>query len=77
MSLVDAEVSRVVVAVGPEGGWLPQEVQQFVDRGFLLYPLGERILRTDTAVTVLLSQAHEILRMSQKKNVEKCDVLTT
>jgi len=51
--------SRVVVAVGPEGGWEDEEVQLFVDNGFTAVSLGERILRTDMAVPVLLGLAEE------------------
>lgn len=54
---------RVVVAVGPEGGWIPSEVDAFVARGFRTYDIGNRILRTDTAVSVLLGQAHELTRL--------------
>lgn len=54
---------RVVVAIGPEGGWLPSEVDAFVARGFRTYDIGNRVLRTDTAVPVLLGQAHELIRL--------------
>lgn len=54
-----ARQTRVVVAVGPEGGWEDQEVQLFLDRGFEPVSLGGRILRTDMAVPVLLGLAHE------------------
>lgn len=57
-------ISRVIIAVGPEGGWLPNEVEQFISKGYRLYQLGNRILRTDTAVSVLLGHAHEILYAS-------------
>lgn len=58
---------RVVIAVGPEGGWIPNEVLSFLNyehAPFVRYELGERILRTDMAVTALLSHAHEILAAS-------------
>ena len=53
--------TRVIIAVGPEGGWLPQEVKAFYEKGFHVYGLGDRVLRTDMAVTILLQQAHDIL----------------
>ncbi len=44
---------RRVVAVGPEGGWGTFELGLFAEAGFKLFSLGERILRTDTAVISL------------------------
>ncbi len=41
---------RVLLAIGPEGGWIDYEVAKFLDRGFSLVSLGERILKVDTAV---------------------------
>ena len=41
---------RVVVAIGPEGGWEEDEVRQFEAKGFKRTQLGSRILRTDIAV---------------------------
>lgn len=49
-------IGRVVLAVGPEGGWLDYEIDSFISRGFLPFSLGPRILRTDTAVPALLAQ---------------------
>ncbi len=43
---------RVVVAIGPEGGWEPEEVLLFRAKGFHAVSLGQRILRTDIAVSV-------------------------
>ena len=53
---------RIVVAVGPEGGWEDEEVQLLVSKGFQLCSLGPRILRTDLAVPVLLGLAHDWVR---------------
>lgn len=39
----------VVLAVGPEGGWSPQDRDQLVEGGFSGVRLGPRILRTETA----------------------------
>jgi 16S rRNA U1498 N3-methylase RsmE len=54
--------ARIVVAVGPEGGWEDDEVQLLVAKGFQLCSLGPRILRTDMAVPVLLGLAHDWAR---------------
>ena len=45
-----------LLAVGPEGGFLDQEVRQFADLGFQPIQLGQRILRVETAIPVLLAK---------------------
>ena len=60
-SLADTAVSglprqRLLLAVGPEGGWSDYEVQCFVERGFEGFNLGRRILHVDTAVVSVLAQ---------------------
>jgi 16S rRNA (uracil1498-N3)-methyltransferase len=47
---------RVLLAVGPEGGWIEFEIDKFRKQGFVAVGLGERILRVDTAVVALLAQ---------------------
>jgi RsmE family RNA methyltransferase len=44
---------RIVVAVGPEGGWVDFEVERCEAQGFRCCSLGERILKVDTAVVAL------------------------
>jgi 16S rRNA (uracil1498-N3)-methyltransferase len=57
---------RIVVAVGPEGGWEePNELQRIVQAGFQPITMGSRILRTDCAVIGLLALAHDACRVSQ------------
>lgn len=41
---------RLIVAIGPEGGWVDFEVQKFAELGFSGLSLGTRILKVDTAV---------------------------
>ena len=48
-----------VLAVGPEGGWTDEEVGLLEARGFARMSLGERILRTDTALIALISRLME------------------
>ena len=44
------------LAVGPEGGFIPYEVEKFAGCGFTPVHLGERILSTETAVPALLAR---------------------
>ena len=47
---------RLLLAIGPEGGWTDDEVALLEEHGFTRYSLGSRILRTDTATIALLAQ---------------------
>lgn len=47
---------RVLLLIGPEGGFSDCEVAQAVDRGVRVLSLGPYILRTETAALVALSQ---------------------
>lgn len=47
--------SKVVIAVGPEGGFTEQEIKQAEEAGFRSVSLGARILRTETAAMVGLT----------------------
>lgn len=53
---------RVLVAIGPEGGWVDREREQLAAHGFASVGLGERPLRTDVATVALLALVHEGLR---------------
>ena len=48
--------ARLLLLVGPEGGWSPAETAQAQAAGALLVGLGPRILRTETAALVAISQ---------------------
>jgi RsmE family RNA methyltransferase len=52
---------RVVLAIGPEGGWNDFELRLLEAHGFTRVGLGRRTLRVDTACVALLSQAHSAL----------------
>lgn len=49
---------RVLLAVGPEGGWTPFELELLGAHGFEAVSWGARALRTDTACVVLLGLIH-------------------
>ncbi|WP_374441665.1 16S rRNA (uracil(1498)-N(3))-methyltransferase [Pseudomonas panipatensis] len=46
----------VTLAIGPEGGWIPYEIDKLREAGLAPVQLGERILRVETAVTALLAR---------------------
>ena len=48
---------RTLLAVGPEGGWASAELERFEGAGLRTVGLGERILRIETALAVLLGRA--------------------
>lgn len=47
---------RSVVAIGPEGGWVPFETDLLESHGFARFALGPRILRVETAVAFAFGQ---------------------
>ena len=51
----DATVGLIVIAIGPEGGWTPAEVEQAIAAGYQPVSLGARVLRAVTAPLVALS----------------------
>jgi len=62
VSAVYDKVDALQVAIGPEGGWVPFEVELMQSLGFKPVTLGRSVLRVETAVTAALSQL-ELLRM--------------
>ncbi|WJM97894.1 16S rRNA (uracil(1498)-N(3))-methyltransferase [Pseudomonas defluvii] len=46
----------VTLAIGPEGGWIPYEIDLLNKAGLTPVQLGDRILRVETAVTALLAR---------------------
>ena len=54
--------SRVVIAVGPEGGWTKYELELFENAGFKRVGLGSRTFTTDVACISLVSAVRERLQ---------------
>jgi 16S rRNA (uracil1498-N3)-methyltransferase len=52
---------RILLAVGPEGGWVDYEVERFLEKGFSAFTMGERILKVDTAVISLHGRVSALL----------------
>jgi 16S rRNA (uracil1498-N3)-methyltransferase len=50
-------VPSLALAIGPEGGWTPDELQMFGQTGWMAASLGETILRAETAAIVGLTIA--------------------
>ncbi len=46
---------RILLAIGPEGGWTDYEIKKMQTAGFKEVQIGKRILRVDTAVIALHS----------------------
>ncbi len=46
--------THVVLAIGPDGGWVPFEIELFVKHGFQPVSLGPRVLRGEVAVPAVL-----------------------
>jgi 16S rRNA (uracil1498-N3)-methyltransferase len=56
-----AGASRLLLAVGPEGGWIARELELLARHDFRLVGLGPRPLRTDVACLALVALAHDAL----------------
>ena len=55
--------------IGAEGGFSAQEITQAIERGFMPWQIGERVLRTETAPVVALSSLltlHQTLTVAQE-----------
>jgi RsmE family RNA methyltransferase len=48
----------VVLAIGPEGGFIAEEIASFERIGFQAVTMGERILRVETAVAALVARLY-------------------
>ncbi|MBW6521557.1 MAG: 16S rRNA (uracil(1498)-N(3))-methyltransferase [Desulfoarculaceae bacterium] len=58
-SVITERPERILLAVGPEGGWIEYEIDRFAEYGFNSFSMGERILKVDTAVVALHGRLSE------------------
>ena len=49
---------QVMLVIGPEGGFIPYEMEKLIDCGFTAVQMGERILSVQTDVPALLSRLY-------------------
>jgi 16S rRNA (uracil1498-N3)-methyltransferase len=63
-ALSSARDGRVLVAIGPEGGWNDFELALLERHGFVQAGLGGRTLTTTTACIAVLSVVHDVLDQS-------------
>ena len=62
ISTLAGEGDRVLLAIGPEGGWNSFELTLLQSRGFKGVAMGPRTLRSDTACIALIALAHDAIR---------------
>ena len=61
--VAEKKPDRVLLAVGPEGGWTDYELKLLQEHGFKAVGMGPRILRTDTACIALLAMVHQLVSL--------------
>jgi len=54
--VISGPKGRILLAIGPEGGWVEYETSKFAEQGFENCSAGDRILKVDTAVIALHSR---------------------
>lgn len=69
-SLSNAAGDRVLLAIGPEGGWNDFELGLLDAHGFQRVGMGPRTLTTTTACIALLTLAHDALRSAELSTVK-------
>lgn len=58
---VHESCSQTAIAIGPEGGWTPEEMTLFTQHGWTHVTLGPRILRAETAAIAAIAIAGSFL----------------
>lgn len=63
-NVLTANTPHVILAIGPEGGWVPFEVEFMQNLGFKTFSLGPWVLRVEHALTAALAQIETILSIN-------------
>lgn len=58
--------ARIIIAIGPEGGWVPFELEIMREHGFEKFKLGDWPLRVENALVATLAQVSLVSRECQK-----------
>jgi 16S rRNA (uracil1498-N3)-methyltransferase len=61
LSSEDMALTPTVLAIGPEGGFIPYEVDKLQEAGMQSVHIGQRILRVETAIPALLSRLFSLI----------------
>ncbi len=61
-----SETKKLILAIGPEGGWVPFEINLMKKAGFKTFKLGPWILRVENALVAAVSQLELALRIKNK-----------
>lgn len=62
---------KIMVMLGPEGGFADQEISMVRDRGFICAGLGPRILRAETATITAVALVQYLFGDMGQKNLDK------
>ncbi len=60
--------AKLILAIGPEGGWIPFEINYMQELGFIPFKLSESILRVESAVTAAISQLELLINGKYQSN---------
>lgn len=67
-TVYDKGTDQMIIAVGPEGGWVPFETELMQSVGFRPFTLGRWTLRVEHAVTAALTQVELMRGMSTARS---------
>jgi RsmE family RNA methyltransferase len=70
------QTARVLVAIGPEGGWNAFERALLFRHGFEAAGMGPRTLRSDTACVALLALAHSAMETDRREATTSSQVVS-
>jgi len=61
---------RIVLCVGPEGGWDPEEIKQATEAGYQIFSLGPFVLRAETAAIAAVSIVQHQIHLLDAENAD-------